>query len=274
MIEQQSEQGWQLEGSSAEAYERYLVRAIFASHAADLVGLAEPNPGERVLDVACGTGIVARTVAARVGPSGSVTGLDLNPAMLAMAREASSSVSPAIEWREGNALSLPFPDASFDLVFCEQALQFFADRSLALREMRRVIAPRGRLALSVFRGLEHHAVYASLCDALERHAGPQAGSMMRSPFALGDGEQVRALLAGAGFREVRIRLWFGSERFPSFEELLRREAASSPLAGPLSELDDGARDALIAELSSAMRAYVDDDGIAFPNDSLMVLARP
>jgi ubiquinone/menaquinone biosynthesis C-methylase UbiE len=274
MMEQRSRQAWQLEGSSAEAYERYLVPAIFASHARDLVDLADPRPGERVLDVACGTGIVARTAAPRVGASGSVTGLDVNPDMLAVARKASAGVSPPIEWKEGNALSLPFPDGSFDVVFCEQALQFFGDRSAALRELRRVTAKDGRLALSVFRGLEHNFAYAVLSDALERHAGAEAGAMMRSPFALDDGEQIRALVSGAGFREVRLRLWFGSERFPSFEELLRQEAASSPLAGPLGRLDAAVRDALLAEVAAAMRPYVDDDGIAFPNDSHMLLARP
>jgi ubiquinone/menaquinone biosynthesis C-methylase UbiE len=274
MIGERSRQAWQLEGSSAVAYERYLVPAIFAPHARDLVDLAEPKPGERVLDVACGTGIVARTAAPRVGASGTVTGLDVNPGMLAVARIASSGLSPAIEWTEADADSLPFPDASFDVVFCEQALQFFGDRPTALREMRRVTAKDGRLALSVFRGLEHNFAYAVLSAALERHAGAEAGAMMRSPFALGDGEQIRALVSGAGFRDVRLRLWFGSERFASFEELLRQEAASSPLAGPLGRLDAAARDALLAEVAAAMRAYVDDDGIAFPNDSHMLLASP
>ncbi len=273
MIEQQSRQGWQLEGSSAEAYERYLVPAIMKRWAADLVDLADPKDGERVLDVACGTGIVARTAAPRLGPSGTVTGLDINPEMLAVARQAASDPSPAIEWREGSALSLPFPDGSFDLVFCQAALMFFSDRPRAVGEMRRVTAPDGRLAVRVLRGLEHNAGYAVLAEALERHAGPEAGAMVRSIFSLGDAEELRALATRAEFRDVRIRLAVDPVRYPSFEEMVRREAASSPLAGPLGQLGDGARDALVAEIATNLRAYADDDGIVVPIESVVVLAR-
>lgn len=274
VAERPSPQSWQLEDNSAEAYERYLVPAIMRSWAADLVDLAAPLPGERVLDVACGTGIVARTAAPRVGASGTVVGLDLNPAMLAVARQVASALPPAIEWQEGNALDLPFPDGAFDVVFCQYALMFFGDRSRALTEMRRVLAPHGRLAVSVGRGLEHNRGYAALSDALERHAGPDAAAMMRSIFALGNDQQLRSLVAGAGFRDVRIRLAVDAVRYPSFEEMLRREAASSPLAGPLGQIDDDARNRLVAEVAATLRSYVDDEGIAIPIESLVVLARP
>jgi SAM-dependent methyltransferase len=135
-------------GSAAETYERYMVPAIFGPWAEDLLALAMPTPGERVLDVACGTGVVARLVAQRVAPTGTVVGFDLNPGMLAVARTLPLPQGAKIEWREGNVSAMPFPDASFDLTLCQQGLQFFPDRSAALREMRRVLAPRGRLALA------------------------------------------------------------------------------------------------------------------------------
>src|SRR3712207_7644969 len=99
MSELQRGEGWQLEESSSEAYERYLVPLLFAPGAEYLVQLAAPGPGERVLDVACGTGIVARRVAARVGSGGKVVGLDINEGMLEVARKVSSDVRPAIEWQ-------------------------------------------------------------------------------------------------------------------------------------------------------------------------------
>lgn len=270
MVSEQTEQGWQLEGSSPDAYERYLVPAFFERWAEELVELADPRSGERVLDVACGSGIVARRAARRVGENGSVTGLDINPGMLAVAREASSRIA----WTEGSALSLPFPDESFDLVLCQEALQFFSDRALAFEEMHRVCASRGRLALSVLRGLEHSVAYTAFADALERHAGPDAGEMMRSPFVLGDAEELRALVTAAGFRDVRIQIRIRSVRYPSFEQMLWREAASSPLAGPLGRLDDAARGRLVAEIADALAAYVDDDGIVLPIEAHVVLARP
>src|SRR5215212_5921818 len=106
---------WQLEGTAAELYERYLVPAITALWAADLVRRAAPGSGERVLDVACGTGIVARLAAERMG-AGHIVGLDLNAGMLAVARAVSTGSNPPIMWQEGSALELPFPDGSFDVV--------------------------------------------------------------------------------------------------------------------------------------------------------------
>ena len=156
--------GWQLEGTAAEAYERYLVPAFFGPFADRLVELAAPRPADRALDVACGTGIVARRIAARVARA---VGLDSNPGMLEVAR----TVEPSIEWRAAEAGAMPLPDASFDLVLCQQGLQFFPDRAAALREMRRVLAPGGRLAVSAWRAAEHNPGWLRLAEALDRHAG-------------------------------------------------------------------------------------------------------
>ena len=147
-------EGWQLEGGGAEAYERYLASA-FSPWARKLTELAEIREGDRVLDVACGTGIVARHAAERAGAAGAIVGLDLNEDMLRVARSVSAAMRPAIEWRQGNATELPFPDEAFDAVCCEQAIQFFSDPVGALREMRRVMAPGARVAVSVCRPIEH-----------------------------------------------------------------------------------------------------------------------
>jgi len=152
-----SQQGqWQVAGSAPEVYERELVPAVFGVWAPIIVDLAQPRPGERVLDVACGTGIVARIAAARVGPTGSVVGVDLNPGMLSVARSVVSTdvrSDGPLHWQEASADKLPFPDGSFDVVYCQLGLQFFANRAAALREMRRVLDAEGRLALMVWQGI-------------------------------------------------------------------------------------------------------------------------
>ena len=132
---------FQLAGTTPEAYERYLVPVLFAPCADQLIELAAPGPGERVLDVACGTGIVARRAAARVGAGGALVGLDLNEGMLRVARTVGADVRPTIDWRAANAADLPFGDGEFDIVFCQQGMQFFPDRVVALGEMRRVLVP-------------------------------------------------------------------------------------------------------------------------------------
>jgi ubiquinone/menaquinone biosynthesis C-methylase UbiE len=272
VIRRQGEQ-WQLDESSAEAYERYLVPLFFAPGAESLIELVGPRAGERILDVASGTGIVARRAAPRVGTGGTVVGLDLNEGMLEVARVVSSEIRPAIQWRQGDATDMSFEDGAFDVVFCQQGLQFFPDRPAALREMHRVLVPEGRLALSVLRSVEHNPGYVALAEALERHAGADAGAMMRSPFPSLSPDELRDLVKDAGFREVRIRLGIGSARFASVEEFLRQEAASSPLAGPIGALRDDVREALIRDLREALRAYTDDDGIVFPIETYIASAR-
>jgi ubiquinone/menaquinone biosynthesis C-methylase UbiE len=272
MIQRQREQ-WQLDEGSAEAYERYLVPLLFAPGAEYLIELATPGPGERVLDVACGTGIVARRAALRVGSGGKVVGLDLNEGMLGMASKASSDVRPVIEWRQGDATSMHLPDGAFDVVFCQQGLQFFPDQPTALSEMHRVLTPNGRLALSVLRSVEHNPGYRLLADALERHVGPEAGAMMRSPFPLLSGDELRDLITAAGFQDVRIFLGIGPVRYPTVEEFLRWEGASSPLAEPIAALKDDVRTTLIHDLGEALRIYTDDAGIVFPTETYLAVAR-
>ncbi|GMO92884.1 methyltransferase domain-containing protein [Bradyrhizobium sp. TM239] len=138
---------WQPDGSAPELYERYLVPAITAKWAVDLVERTGLRPEEKVLDVACETRIVARLASLRTG-SGRVTGLDLNQGMLSVARNASGG-DGAIEFIDGSALDLPFAAVTFDVVLCQLGLQFFPDQGMALREMRRVLLPGGRLAVSV-----------------------------------------------------------------------------------------------------------------------------
>ena len=273
MIERRQWEGWQLEESSAEAYERYLVPLLFAPGAQYLVELAAPGPGERVLDVACGTGIVARRAVARVGSGGKVVGVDINEGMLEVARKVSTDVHPAIEWQQGDATDMPLPDRAFDVVLCQQGLQFFPDRPAALGEMHRVLVQNGRLALSVLRSIEHNPGYRLLAEALERHVGPDAGAMMRSPFPSLSADELRDLLTGAGFREVRIFLGVGPVRYPSVEEFLRWEGASSPLAGPIGALRDDVREALIKDVGEALHTYTDDEGIVFPTETYLAAAR-
>lgn len=268
----QQTEGWQLEANSAEAYERYLVPAMMARWAEQLVELAAPKPGDRVLDVGCGTGIVARTAAPRVGASGRVVGLDLSEGMLAVARAASAAIRPPIEWRQGNAIGLPFPDGAFDVVFTQQMLQFVSDPSAAVREMHRVLAQEGRVAMGVCRPIEFSPDYVTLAEALKRHVGPEAAAMMRSPFPAWTVDDVRALVAGAGFRDVRVRIEVSSVRYPSAEEFLRREAASSPLSGPIGLLNAGVRGALLRDLEAALRSRRDDEGVVLPLEIYVVLA--
>jgi ubiquinone/menaquinone biosynthesis C-methylase UbiE len=252
----------------AETYERYFVPAMFVPWAQVLLERAAPQPGERVLDVACGTGVVARHVAPKVGPTGAVVALDINPAMLAVARSVPTVEGAAIVWQEGSALALPFPEADFNLVLCQQGLQFFPDRLAALREMRRVLRPDGRVALSVNQALQDNPVYEALYSAIARHLGTTAAAIA-SPFALGDAGELRALLTAAGFQRVEVGPVTFIVRFPAPARFVQLTVLSSAAVLPVfAQMDPAARtelvEAVAREMEPTLQPYIDGNIVAFP----------
>jgi SAM-dependent methyltransferase len=236
---------FQLSAVAAEAYESTFVPALFAEWAPHLCDLAGVRPGQRVLDVACGTGIVARVAADRLAGAGRVVGVDLNEAMLAVARR----VRPDLEWRQGDAEALPFPPASFDRVLCQMALMFFPDRARALREMRRVAAPDGVAAFVVPASLADQPAYGPFVEMATRHAGPEAASLLSAYFACGDLPGLTGLVDSAGLRVTAVRTHAGRARFDSVDAFVAAEVESTPLFGRISgeiyrRIREGAREVL------------------------------
>jgi ubiquinone/menaquinone biosynthesis C-methylase UbiE len=272
-----SDQGqWQVAGNAAETYQRALVPAVFAAWAPLVVALADPRPGERVLDIACGTGVVARLAAQRVGRTGSVIGLDLNPGMLAVAASITTTDPPTsapIAWREASATKMPFPDAAFDVAYCQLGLQFFPDRAAALREMYRVLASGGRLGLMVWQGIQHSPGFGVLAAALARHVSTEAAAIMRAPFALAEAEELRGLLAAEGFREIAIQPIAGTVRFPSVARFVQDYVGGSPLAGHVAKVPDEAREALVREVGDALTSYIAGDVLTFPIEAHLASAK-
>ncbi len=262
-----------LHGTGAEIYECGLVPAIFAPWATILIEQAALQPGDRVLDVACGTGVVARLAARQVGSTGQIIGLDYNAGMLAVARSLPPIPGVSLEWQEGSALAMPFADASFDALLCQQGLQFFPDRSAALREMHRVLVPGGRLVLSIWGPLEQCPGYAALVGALEHHIGTAAASIMRSPFALGEASGVRSLLAGGPFHEVQLHTTVRTVHFASPEQFVRLEMIPSHLESHVAGVDERALSVLISEVNTALHPYVSPNGLAFPMQAHLVTAQ-
>jgi len=267
---------WQLDGSAPELYQRYLVPAITAMWAADLVGRMNLRHGDAVLDVACGTGVVAREAAGREGKRGHVAGLDLNPGMLAVARSLLPAAGAVIEWHEGSALALPFVDASFDVVLCQLGLQFFPDRPAALAEIRRVLVPGGRTGISVFGPIEHNPATHALADALDRHVGPGASLAKRNEHVLADTDELRMLLEEAGFRDVVIESATKTVRFPSATAYVQIQLAATPLATLVERYDASDRERLIEtvaeDVAAALAEYAGDAGLTFPQEVHTALA--
>jgi SAM-dependent methyltransferase len=260
-------------GTGPEAYERHMVPAIFGPWAPLLLDLARLQPGERVLDAACGTGIVARLARARVGTTGKITGGDLNPGMLAVARTVSEIAQPPIDWRDGNLEALPFADSEFDVVLCLQGLQFTAKRNVAAAELHRVLRPGGRLVLSIWRDLEHCPYMVAITGALEDRLGVEASRRMAAPCSLGSAAELRALLSNAGFQDIHIRIDVLPMRIPDLDEFLPGQFVASPLAADIAALGERARTALFDDIAHRLLPHMDEGGLAAPFEAHSISAR-
>jgi ubiquinone/menaquinone biosynthesis C-methylase UbiE len=227
--------------------------------ASDLVEVAALRPGERVLDVACGTGVVARLAALRVGKSGRVAGLDINPGMLSVAKAVTPS-DLGIAWYETSAEAMPLPDATFDVVLCSMGLQFMTNKHDALREMLRVLAPNGRIALCVPGPTP--AIFAAMAEGLAQHVDPEIAPFVHTVFALHDAAGLRQLLERAGFREVAVRTSEKTLRLPPPAEFLWQYLQCTPLATTLAKLEDARRAALERDVCARWREFVVDGALS------------
>ena len=266
---------WQLEGSAAELYQRYLVPAITISWAEDLVVRARPRAGEAVLDVACGTGVVTRLAAKAIG-HGRVTGLDLNAGMLAVARGVPSGGVP-IDWVEGSALDLPFPADSFDVALCQLGLQFFPDQGQALREMRRVLRTSGRVALSVYSPIERTPGANAFVIALDEVLGTYASRIKRGEHSFANPAQLHALLEDAGFGAIDVQRVVQTIAFPSVLDYVRFQLLATPMTVLLRDRTEHERQTTIASVASKVTALstptlLEDGRFTFPQEAYVAVA--
>jgi len=246
-------EGWQVSEKAAAIYDSFFVPAIFGAWAPVVARAAGVAAGDRVLDVACGTGVLARHAADLVGEGGHVTGLDINPGMLAVASKA----APDIAWQQGDATNLPFGDGQFNRVVSQFGLMFFPDRVAALREMWRVLAPGGRLAVAAWASVDEAAGYRRLIEIATTHTNAEAASVFAAPFVLGDRGDLMRIAADAGLSAPTLALERGQVRFPSVSEFVRIEVKGSPLS---ETLDQAAMDRLAHACETALAAYVQSSG--------------
>jgi ubiquinone/menaquinone biosynthesis C-methylase UbiE len=257
-------------GTPPENYERFFVPAIGAPLAADLVRAAALRPGERILDVACGTGVVARLAAREVGAGGSVAGLDVNPGMLGVARSAAPP-DVRIEWHEASCEAMPFPDESFDVVLCQMGLQFMPDKQSALREMRRVLAGGGRLVFNVPGPMPR--LLSIMAEAFENHIGAEPAMFVKQVFSLHDTAEIENLLKDAGLRDVSVQAGTRSLQLPAPEDFLWQYVHSTPLAGIVTQLDDERRASLQSDVVAKWQEFVEDRALMLQLRNVVAIAR-
>ena len=237
--------------AGARAYESLHVPALFEQWCPRVLDAAGVRRGQSVLDVACGTGVLARQAAIRVGPSGRVAGVDPGRGMLAVARE----LAPHVAWREGTAEALPYADRSFDAVVSQFGLMFFSDRLQGIREMVRVLKAGGRLGVAVWDSLENSDPYPVEVAVLERLAGEAAANALRAPFVLGNTEALRTLFEDAGVESVDVKTQIGTARFPSIKSMVEADLRGwLPVMGVF--LTDDQIQSIVEAAETALADYV------------------
>lgn len=254
--------------NAAENYERYFLPVIGRPFGIDLVEAAQLQPGERVLDVACGTGIIARLAAAKVGPTGSVAGVDVNAAMLGVARTVNAALP--IKWYESSAEAMPLPDHSFDVVFCQLGLQFFDDKAAALREFRRVLAPNGRVYINT-------PVPNDFFDVLDReiarHVSTEAAAFVHGVFSLNDPQELADLLTAAGFAQVRVRLHRKQVHPPAARDFMWHYIYCTPLMAWLPQSGNAQTRALEEAVVAGWQPWQHGEGMSYEQAVLVGTAR-
>ncbi|MCA9835704.1 MAG: methyltransferase domain-containing protein [Trueperaceae bacterium] len=223
----------QVSKTAAEIYEDFFLPAAFQFWTRPVTAAAQVQSGDQVLDVACGTGVLARAALNLVGSSGSVTGLDINEGML----EVAKAKAPSINWQRGDAEALPFPDNHFDKVLSQFSLMFFNQKATALKEMARVAKPGGRLTIAVWASLEQTPGYVKVRELLNRLFGETAAKSIDAPYALGDANKLKKLGAEAGLDGMILETQIGNIQFDSIEAWMHTEIRGWTLADSISDQD-------------------------------------
>jgi SAM-dependent methyltransferase len=253
-----------LAADAATVYDQWFVPALFEQWPDQLLDEADVRRGDTVLDVGCGTGVLARHAVARVGPAGTVIGVDPNEAMLDVAR----SRSPEVDWRPGVAESLPVPDDHVDHTFSQFAAMFFDDLRAAVGEFRRVTRPGGRIAVATWADIDRSPGYAALARLLRDHVGPHAEDALLAPFSLGSPGELRDAIGEFG-GSIDIRTRVGTAQFCSIDVWLHTEIRGWTLA---DAVDDETYRHLLAAARGVLAPFVDAGGtVSFDAPALIAI---
>ncbi len=256
----------QVISSAAEVYDEFFLPAIFGAWAPRVAAAAELQPGQRVVDVACGTGVLAMEAVRATSPGGDVVGVDLNPGMLAVARRK----APGIQWTEAPAEALPFDSGEFDAAVSQFGLMFFEDKRAAVAEMWRVVPPGGRIVIAVWDSLENTPGYTAIIALLARLFGDEVAALLEAPYSLGDPHALRALLEAAGVPDPDVRAVHGVARFPSIRSWMHSDVRGWTLA---DKLDDEQFERLVSEAERELSGFVTRGGeVRFAHPALLVSA--
>jgi ubiquinone/menaquinone biosynthesis C-methylase UbiE len=255
---------WQLDLDAAKRYQEIPVPIILGPAAHALVDKVELNSGIMVLDVGCGTGAATRYAARFVGPNGRVAGVDINPGMIEVAKSLSESAVPPIDWYENSAFELPFEESTFDVALSAQTIQFLNERVAALEEMRRVLKPRGQLAISVWCEVGLNPYFDALMQAVANHLGAETASGLGAAFTLSNPSEIEALLVEAGLQNIKVEMCELSLKMPELREFAAKHIGATPMSTSFFASSESIQQDLVEEVADHLATYQTETDATVP----------
>jgi len=259
--------GFQLQGNAAYVYESQKVPTIFrplAKLTLDSISLVGCT---RVLDVACGTGIVTRLLTERLGPGATIVGIDVNRAMISVARQFTPKLGTMVEWHEADVCALPFDAGLFDLAVCQQGLQFFPNKFQALAEVRRVLVPHGRIALTVWS--EISPLNMAMADVVRQKLNLTIAQRLLEPFAFREAAVIRSLMIDAGFTDVTVQTLAVQRQIGTAATAIPQELAGSPISEDFALLDSDTKASIVQNIGATLRSYEVNGVLVIPQQSYL-----
>lgn len=264
---------WQLAREAAERYEKILVPTILGPAARALVDWSAIKDGETILDIGTGTGAAARFAAERVGATGRVIGIDINPGMIQVAKSLPPINGAVIEWHEKSAYELPFNDQTVDAILSAQTLQFLKERQTALSEKYRVLKPGGRVAISLWSEIEENPYFHVLIDAVSKHIGEETAAGLQSIFNLSNADEIRALLEEAKFTDIEMTVKQLELELPKLTDFIPLHISATPMAAGFHAAAPAAQQAVIQEVAEQLALFESDDKVMVPFGIHLATAR-
>ena len=259
---------FQLTKEAALKYDSHSVPAMFGPLARATMAKIELSPSAHVIDIACGTGALTREIASHLSGSGRIVGVELNETMINVARQNQPASNHIVEWYAADVCNIPCNDKSFDFGFIQQGLQFFPDKIAALKEVLRLLRPKGRLFLTCWRAVS--PFNRALADALHRHVGEAAAAKAQAPFSFRDGNVIRSLFGDAGFETELHDAVILERRFDD----LHAQVMALPIEADLRQAGDGVIETVITEVSAELSQYGKGGILCVPQEAHLFCVKP
>ena len=262
MVNAMTKETFRLNSSAASLYEDQKVTAMFGPLARAILDVVAVTTDDRILDVACGTGIVSRTIRNKVSTDTAIAGIDINESMLQLAQKITDDQQKDFSWHHGNVTELPFKENAFTAVFCQQGIQYFPDEQAALKEMNRVLASNGQLILSVWGGASDF--FVAMAESVSKHINPELGAKYLAPFSFKLMEQLPSMLETAGFKDISVKNLSVDRVITNTEISIPKEILAHPAGQKVQDAGEGVVKAITNDVAIACTKYQSGKDMVIP----------